>query len=141
MILLSVTTKWFRLMSQRELEVAEIEMLRFSLGGTRMDEIRNEFIRGTAHGRCFGEKVREVRLRWFGYVEKRESEYFSRRMMRLELPGRRTGGRTKRRFKDVEKEDMKLSGVREDDAEDHVGVSLHRAPAMASSNPITFFIT
>ncbi|KAK2920086.1 hypothetical protein Q8A73_002290 [Channa argus] len=50
---------------EAELEVAELKMLRFSLGVTRMDRIRNEYIRGTAHVRCFGDKVREARLRWF----------------------------------------------------------------------------
>ncbi|KAI5606596.1 hypothetical protein C0J50_2095 [Silurus asotus] len=39
-----------------ELEVAELKMLRFSLGVTRMDKIRNEFIRGTTHVGCFGDK-------------------------------------------------------------------------------------
>ena len=38
--------------------------------------------------------------------------------MRLELPGRRSGGRPKRRFMDAEKEDMKLAGVGEEDGED-----------------------
>ena len=32
-----------------EMEVAELKMLRFSLGVTIMDNIRNEYIRGTAH--------------------------------------------------------------------------------------------
>ena len=43
-----------------------------------------------------------------------------REMMRLELKGRRSRGRPKRRFMDVEKEDMKLAGVREEDEEDRV---------------------
>ena len=34
---------------EAEMEVAELKMLRFSLGVTRMDTIRNEYIRGTAH--------------------------------------------------------------------------------------------
>ena len=38
--------------------------------------------------------------------------------MRLELPGRRPRGRPKRRFVDIMKQDMKLVGVREEDAED-----------------------
>ena len=38
--------------------------------------------------------------------------------MRLELPGRRPRGRPKKGFMDVEKEDMKLVGVREADVED-----------------------
>ena len=37
-------------------------------------------------------KSREARLRWFGHVQRRDSEY---RMMRLELPGRRPRGRPK----------------------------------------------
>ena len=49
-----------------------------------MDRIRNEYIRGTAHVRCFGDKVREARLRWFGHVQRRESEYIHRRMMMLD---------------------------------------------------------
>ncbi|KAK2902094.1 hypothetical protein Q8A73_011840 [Channa argus] len=86
---------------EAELEVAELKMLRFSLGVTRMDRIRNEDIRGTAHVRCFGDKVREARLRWFGHVQRRHCEYIGRRMLRLELPGRRSRGRPKRRFMDV----------------------------------------
>ncbi|KAK2891510.1 hypothetical protein Q8A73_017175 [Channa argus] len=105
---------------EAELEVAELKMLRFSLGVTRMDRIRNEDIRGTAHIRCFGDKVREARLRWFGHVQRRNCEYIGRRMLRLELPGRRSRGRPKRRFMDVVREDMKLVGVSEEDAEDRV---------------------
>ncbi|KAF7645989.1 hypothetical protein LDENG_00195280 [Lucifuga dentata] len=41
-------------------------------------------------------------------------------MLRLELPGKRSRGRPKRRFMDVAKEDMKLVGVREEEAEDRV---------------------
>ncbi|KAI5086583.1 butyrophilin-like protein 3 [Silurus meridionalis] len=69
-----------------ELEVAELKMLRFSLGVTRMDKIRNEFIRGTAHVACFGDKVREARLRWFGHVQRRDMNYIGRRMLRMEPP-------------------------------------------------------
>ena len=43
-----------------EMEVADMKMLRFSLGVTRMDKIRNEYIRGTTQVRQFGEKIREA---------------------------------------------------------------------------------
>ena len=33
---------------------------------TRMDKIRNEYIRRTAQVGRFGEKTREARLRWYG---------------------------------------------------------------------------
>ncbi|KAK3565218.1 hypothetical protein QTP86_001024 [Hemibagrus guttatus] len=58
---------------ESELEVAELKMLRFSLGVTRLDRIRNEYIRGTAHVGRLGDKVREARLRWFGHVQRREN--------------------------------------------------------------------
>ena len=58
-----------------EMEDAEVKILRFSLGVTRLDRIRNDYIRGTEHVRCFGEKVRETRPRWFGHVQRRDSEY------------------------------------------------------------------
>ena len=53
---------------EAEMEVAELKMLRFSLRVTRMDTIRNEYIRGTAQLGRFGEKTREARLRWYGHV-------------------------------------------------------------------------
>ena len=77
---------------------------------------------GPAHVRCFVEKFRETRLRWFGHVQRRDSEYIGRSMMRLELPGRRSRGRSKRRFMDEVKEDMKLFSVliKKEDTEDRV---------------------
>ncbi|KAI5104101.1 putative methyltransferase NSUN6 isoform X1 [Silurus meridionalis] len=96
-----------------ELEVAELKMLRFLLGVTRMERIRNEFIRGTAHVGHFGDKVREAQLRWFGNMQRRDMGYISRRMLRMEPPGRRKRGRLKRRFMDVVKEDMREVGLKE----------------------------
>ncbi|KAI5621482.1 hypothetical protein C0J50_18891 [Silurus asotus] len=103
---------------QVELEVAELKMLRCLLGVMTMDRIRNEFIRGTAHVERFGDKVREVRLRWFGHVQRRNMGYISRRMLRMEPPGRRKRGRSRRRFMDVVREDMQVVGVKEADVED-----------------------
>ncbi|KAK3532223.1 hypothetical protein QTP86_009500 [Hemibagrus guttatus] len=103
---------------EAELEVAELKMLRFSLGLTRLDRIRNEYIRGTAHVGRLGDKVSEARLRWFGHVQRRESEYIGRRMLDMELPGRRQRGRPKRRYMDGINEDMKLVGASVEDAED-----------------------
>ena len=37
--------------------MAELKMLRFSLGVTRMDKIRNAYIRGTAQVGRFGKQV------------------------------------------------------------------------------------
>ncbi|KAK3564203.1 hypothetical protein QTP86_011180 [Hemibagrus guttatus] len=72
-MLYGLETVSLRKRQESELEVAELKMLRFSLGVTRLDRIRNEYIRGTAHVGRLGDKVREARLRWFGHVQRRES--------------------------------------------------------------------
>ncbi|KAK3556613.1 hypothetical protein QTP70_010810 [Hemibagrus guttatus] len=72
-MLYGLETVSMRKRQESELEVAELKMLRFSLGVTRLDRIRNEYIRGTAHVGRLGDKVREARLRWFGHVQRREN--------------------------------------------------------------------
>ena len=79
-----------------EMEVAELKMLRFSLGVTRMDRIRNEYIRWTAQMGRFGEKTREARLRWYVHVRRKDDGYIGRRMPRMELPGKRKWGKAKK---------------------------------------------
>ena len=49
------------------LEVAELRMIRFALGVTRLDRIKNEYVRSS------GDKLREARLRWFGHVKRKVS--------------------------------------------------------------------
>ena len=101
-----------------EMEVAEMKMLRFTMGVTKKDKIRNEHIRSTVKVERLGMKMRESRLRWYGDVMRRDQEYVGRKMMEMELPGKRRRGRPKRRFLDVVKEDMKEVGVKEMDIKD-----------------------
>ncbi|KAK3540906.1 hypothetical protein QTP86_004170 [Hemibagrus guttatus] len=58
--------------SLRKRQESELEVAEFPLGVTRLDRIRNEYIRGTAHVGRLGDKVREARLRWFGNVQRRD---------------------------------------------------------------------
>lgn len=51
------------------------------------------------------------RLKWFGQIDRRDSDYVDKRMLTLELPGRRPEGRPKRRFLDVAMEDMRGMSV------------------------------
>ena len=55
-----------------EMEVAEMKMLRFAMGVTRKDKIRNEYIRGTVKVERLEIKMSEGRLRWYGHVMRRE---------------------------------------------------------------------
>ena len=76
-----------------EMKVAEMKMLRFVMGVTRKDKIRNEYIRSTIKRERLGMKMREGRLRWYGHVMRREQEYVRRKMMKMELPGKRKRGK------------------------------------------------
>ena len=100
------------------MEVTEMKMLRFAMGVTRKDKIRNEHIRSTVKVERLGMKMREGRLRWYGHVVRRDQEYVVRKMMEMELPGKRKRRRPKKRFLDVVKEDMKEVGAKEIDIED-----------------------
>lgn len=59
-------------------------------------------------------------MRWFGHVQRRDSDYVGKRMLRFMLPERRPRGRPKRRFMDLVKDDMRVVVVSEADAEDRV---------------------
>ena len=76
-----------------------------------MGKIKNEFIQGTAHVRQIGDKAREARLRCYGHMKRRNTEYIGKRMLCLELSGKRRRGRLKMRFMDVLREDMQVVGV------------------------------
>ena len=103
-----------------ELEVAEMKMLRFDLGITRMDMIRNTFIRGSLQVAPMGSKMREARLRWYGHVRRRDSDYVGQRVLKMELPGKRKRGRPKRRYMDALVEDMRAVGAQEVDTQDRI---------------------
>ncbi|XP_065674133.1 uncharacterized protein LOC136091077 [Hydra vulgaris] len=100
------------------MEVSEMKMLRFSFRVTKKDRIKNEFIRGSAHVACFGDKVRESRLRWFGHVQRRQESYIGRKVLGMELPGKSRRVRPKRRFVDAVVEDMRVAGVSVEDTHD-----------------------
>ena len=96
-----------------EMEIAEMKMLKFAIGVTRKDKIRNEYVRGTVMVEWLGMKMRERRLRWYGHVMRKDQEYVGRKMMEMELPGKRKRSRLKRRFLDVVIEDMGEVGTRD----------------------------
>ena len=107
-------------LQEAELELAEVKMLRFSLGVTRMDRISSEIIRETKQTGRLIEKAREARLRCFGHAQRRDSGPIGRRMLEMELPCRRQRGRPRRRYMDAVKRDMQVVGVRVEDTENRL---------------------
>ena len=65
--------------------------------------------------------ISEGQHRWESLERKHERQddgYIGRRMLRMELPGKRKRGRPQRRFMDVVKEDMAEVEVTEEDTVD-----------------------
>ena len=103
---------------EKKLDVAEMRMLRWMSGVTKMDRIRNERIRGTTKVEEISKKVQESRLKWYGHVSRREDEYVGKRVMGMEVPGKRRRGRPKRRWLDSIRNDLSERGLSEEDAQD-----------------------
>ena len=55
----------------QRLMVAEMRMIRWMCGFTRLDRIRNVAIRERVGVAPLEDKLRESRLRWFGHVKRR----------------------------------------------------------------------
>ena len=93
-------------------------MVRWALGVTRKDNIKNEYVRGTAKIAKLGDKLRSARLHWCGNIKRRKEGYVGKRMTEMAIPGKRKRGRPKRRWINLVKEVMEMVGAREGDEVD-----------------------
>ncbi|XP_070043285.1 uncharacterized protein [Nicotiana tomentosiformis] len=96
------------------MKVAEMRMLRWMCGRTKLDKIRNEDIRVKVGMAPMEDKMREARLRWFGHVRRRRLDAPVRRCERLALTGMRRGrGRPKKYWGEVIRQDMMRTEISE----------------------------
>ena len=95
----------------KKFDVAEMRMLRWMSGVTKLDRIRSERIRGTTKVGEISKKVQESRLKWYGHVLRRYAEYVGKRVVVMEVPGKRRRGRPKRRWLDNIKNDLPHSDL------------------------------
>ena len=72
---------------------------------------------GSRGGKVWTENTRG-KTGWYGHVRIKFDGYIRRRMLMIELPGKRKRGRPKRRFMDAVKDDMAQVEVTEEDTED-----------------------
>uniref|UniRef100_A0A2A4JJS9 Uncharacterized protein n=1 Tax=Heliothis virescens TaxID=7102 RepID=A0A2A4JJS9_HELVI len=88
-----------------------MRMLRWMCGVTRMDKVRNEYIRGSLKVAPVTEKMRGKRLSWYGHVMRRDESHATKRMLSMNVDGLRGRGRPKKRWMDCVKDDMSKKGV------------------------------
>ena len=74
---------------EKNLEVGEMQILRWMCGVTKLDKIRNERITGATKVGEIAKKVKERRLKWFGHVMRRDEYYVGRRTTEMKIQGRR----------------------------------------------------
>ena len=101
-----------------KMEVAELKTLRWALGVTRKNKIKNESVRRTAKIAMLGDKLRNARLRWYVHVKRREEDNVEKRMMKMAVSGKRKRRRPRRRWIDLTTEDMERVGAKEGDEVD-----------------------
>ncbi|VFQ70297.1 unnamed protein product [Cuscuta campestris] len=103
----------------RRLHAAEMRMLRWMCGKTRLDRISNEVIRRQVGMAPVEDKLREARLRWFGHVRRRDADAPVRRCERITVIGGSRGrGRPMKNWKEVIRQDLGLLTLTEDMALD-----------------------
>ena len=62
-------------------------------------------------------KVQDTMLKWYGHVLRREDEYIGKRVMGMEVSGKRRRGRPKRRWLDNIKNDLSERDLSGEDAQ------------------------
>ena len=93
-------------------EVHQMRMLRWMGGVTRRDTIRNEHIRGTTRVVQASKKITEKRLKWYRHVRRMKEEHIVRRMLDVDIPGKRRRGRPNLRWKYACKRDVTQVGLK-----------------------------
>jgi hypothetical protein len=72
---------------ERRLHATAMRMLRLMCGVTRMDKIRNEYIRGSLKEALVTEKMRRNRLTWYGHIMRRNESHITKRVMSINVDG------------------------------------------------------
>ena len=105
---------------EQALNVMEMKMLRWSIGVTRLDRVRNDDVRARMRVAPISDKLKEGRLRWFGHVVRREKETVAGRVYSIKVDGKRPRGRPKTRWMDSVRKDKKDCAITEADAQDRI---------------------
>ena len=102
----------------QKLHTTEMRMLRWARGKTKKDHIKNEDIWREANVEPMTTFLRKKRLRWYGHVLRKEGEDTTKKMLNMQVQGKRRRGRPKKRWLDNIREDMKEYKMTEDMAQD-----------------------
>ena len=105
--------EWWTMRNKEEdlMRRTEMRMLRWIVGVSKKDKVRNVEIKRRYGVEDIVEKVREARLRWFGHVSRRDDGGAVKDIIGMEVGGSRRRGRPKRKWMDYVKKDMEIKGL------------------------------
>ena len=115
----AMTTWAVKNAQKKKLDVAEMRMLRWMSGVTKLNRIRTEITIGTAKVGEISTKVQEIRLNWYGHELRREG-YVGKRVWGWRCRGERRRGRPKWRSLDNIKKDLSERELSREEAQDRV---------------------
>ena len=87
-------------------------------GVTLRDKVKSVDIRKELGVTSIQEKVREMRLRWYGHMQKIEENKEVRAVVDMKVPGKRPRGRPRERWMDYIRRDMQALRITPEDAQD-----------------------
>ena len=93
-------------------------MLRRIKGVTLRDTVKSVDIRKKLGVNSIQEKVREIRLRWYGHMQRMEKNNEVRAIVDMIVPGKRPRGRPRGRWMDCVRRDMQELRITPEDAQD-----------------------
>ena len=100
------------------LEKTEMRMLRRIKGVTLRDRVKSVDIRKELGVSSIQEKVREMRLRWYGHMQRMEENDNMSAVGDMRVPGKRPRGRPRGRWMDGVRRDMQTLRITPEDAQD-----------------------
>ena len=100
------------------LEKTEMRILRSIKGVILRDKAKSVDIRNELGVNSMQEKVREMRLRWYGHMQRMEENNEVRAVADMSVPGKRPRGRPRRRWVDCVRRDMQELRITLEDAQD-----------------------
>ncbi|XP_068238320.1 uncharacterized protein [Palaemon carinicauda] len=97
------------------MDIAEMRLPRWMAETQRLDRVENDLLRETNKVTEVSKKIQEMRLHWFEHVMRRDQGYVGRRLLAMDVPGRKRRARPKRRWMecktDMEGKDLALEDI------------------------------